>query len=110
MILQFSGTVIFISWFKLNQDNITEWFCINKERPELKCEGKCFMLKQVKEAEKEQSQQELIGSEQIQWVYLSAATVDTQKMISRNKPLIVFNPFFVEQTGYPADVFQPPCV
>lgn len=34
--------------FKLNQVNITEAFCVNKEKVEMKCHGKCYLKKQVK--------------------------------------------------------------
>ncbi|MFA6518023.1 MAG: hypothetical protein WCU83_12900, partial [Bacteroidia bacterium] len=72
MTLHFSGTVIFVSWFKWNQESITALFCVNKDKPEIKCEGKCYMQKQVKEVEQEQSRKEQTGNEQIQLVYLSS--------------------------------------
>lgn len=34
----------FISW-KINQEQITAEHCINKNRPELKCAGKCYLSK-----------------------------------------------------------------
>ena len=37
----------------LNQDYIAEFLCINKDKPELKCNGKCHL---VKEIEKQQQQ------------------------------------------------------
>lgn len=35
--------------YALNKDSITELFCINKERPELKCDGKCHLGNQLNE-------------------------------------------------------------
>jgi hypothetical protein len=37
---------------ELNKAYIIEHFCINKDKPELKCEGKCYLMQQMK-AEKE---------------------------------------------------------
>ena len=37
--------------YVLNQDYIAEFLCINKEKPELQCKGKCHL---VKELEKQQ--------------------------------------------------------
>jgi len=38
----FNEYSIFVS-FKLNQNKLTELFCINKDKPELKCNGKCHL-------------------------------------------------------------------
>ena len=38
----------------LNQDYIAEFLCINKDKPELQCNGKCHL---VKEIEKQQQQE-----------------------------------------------------
>lgn len=43
--------------FKLNQDFYVENFCINKEVPELHCEGKCHLQKTLKAVEKTEKQQ-----------------------------------------------------
>ncbi len=40
----------YVEYF-LNQDYIAEFLCINKEKPELECNGKCHL---VKELEKQQ--------------------------------------------------------
>lgn len=37
----------FISYFVLNQDLITETYCVNTKSPELKCNGKCHLKKTV---------------------------------------------------------------
>lgn len=40
-------------WFYANRNYVAEKLCINKSRPMLKCNGKCFLSKKLKEAEKE---------------------------------------------------------
>ncbi|WP_406685650.1 hypothetical protein N1F78_08000 [Seonamhaeicola sp. MEBiC1930] len=42
--------------YVLNQDYIAEFLCINKDKPELQCNGKCHL---VKEIEKQQQQEPL---------------------------------------------------
>ena len=42
--------------FKLNQDSISALFCINKDKPELKCDGKCYLKKSIQASEKENKQ------------------------------------------------------
>lgn len=38
----------------INQDYIAEFLCINKDKPELQCNGKCHLVKQI---EKQQQQE-----------------------------------------------------
>lgn len=49
----FSKLYVFAG-FELNRNYIAEKLCINKNRPELNCHGKCFLMKKLAEAEKKQ--------------------------------------------------------
>ncbi|NER14533.1 hypothetical protein GWK08_13850 [Leptobacterium flavescens] len=40
----------------INQDYIAEFLCINQDRPELKCNGKCYMFRQLKAQSEEKKQ------------------------------------------------------
>jgi len=42
--------------FWLNKDYIAANFCVNKNKPQMNCNGKCFLIKEKQDAEK-QSQQ-----------------------------------------------------
>jgi hypothetical protein len=37
--------------FKINQELITELFCINKEEPLVMCSGKCYLSKQLEDSQ-----------------------------------------------------------
>ena len=39
------------AWYNINKQAITEQLCVNKDKPELHCEGKCYLGKQLKKAE-----------------------------------------------------------
>lgn len=39
--------------YVLNQDYIAEFLCINKEKPELQCNGKCHLVKEIKKQQEE---------------------------------------------------------
>lgn len=41
--------------FKINQEEITEEFCENKNKPELACEGKCHLSKLLEEQSNEEA-------------------------------------------------------
>lgn len=44
--------------FEMNQQSIIEKLCENKERPWMHCEGKCFLMKKLKQAEEKEKKQE----------------------------------------------------
>jgi hypothetical protein len=40
--------------FKLNQEYIAKVLCVNKSKPQLKCNGHCYLAKQLKKAQQEE--------------------------------------------------------
>lgn len=42
--------LMIVAAFQLNQETITELFCINKDKPEKKCKGCCYLAKEIKKA------------------------------------------------------------
>ena len=51
-----------IAYYQINKDFITKSYCINKNRPKMHCDGKCYLAKKIKETDerdsKNQSEQE----------------------------------------------------
>ena len=43
--------------YELRKDFIIKNYCINKNRPELHCDGKCYLAEQLKKAEQEDQKQ-----------------------------------------------------
>jgi len=44
--------------FKLNQSYIAANLCVNRNKPQVRCEGKCYLAKKVKEADSRQNNAE----------------------------------------------------
>jgi hypothetical protein len=44
--------------FKSNQATIAATLCENRDRPELNCQGKCYLMKKLKAAEDKEKKQE----------------------------------------------------
>ncbi|MEN9611074.1 MAG: hypothetical protein RLZZ628_1888 [Bacteroidota bacterium] len=56
VLIQAFATVGVIMRFQANQDYYARVLCVNKNRPELACHGKCFLMQQLQsEFEQEQS-------------------------------------------------------
>jgi len=51
---QFSIKTGIVGIFILNQDYIAKVLCINKDKPELDCKGKCHLKKQLKQEEEQE--------------------------------------------------------
>ncbi|WP_225035628.1 hypothetical protein [Winogradskyella sp. SM1960] len=51
-----SQQAVVIMHFKLNQQAITIELCINKDKPELKCNGKCYLSKELQDTEPSDSE------------------------------------------------------
>jgi hypothetical protein len=41
--------------YEINKEKITQQFCENKNKPQIHCNGKCHLMKQLKKAEKEEN-------------------------------------------------------
>jgi hypothetical protein len=52
-----SGLFVYAE-FKINQKFIAATFCENRDRPELNCQGKCYLMKKLKAAEDNEKKQE----------------------------------------------------
>lgn len=107
--LQLSGTVVLVTWFNLNRDQITEWFCENKSKPDLDCKGKCYLMKQVKAEEKQQQRRQQMGREQTEVFYLATESFASNKT---KATVIIYKAAETcssIQYGFPNGVFQPPC-
>jgi hypothetical protein len=53
----FSMYVVYAG-FTMNQKFIAEKLCINKSRPWLHCNGKCYFMKKIRQAEENEKKQE----------------------------------------------------
>lgn len=46
-----------IAYFKLNREYIAKVLCENRKRPELHCDGKCFLAKKLKQQQEKQDKE-----------------------------------------------------
>jgi hypothetical protein len=52
------STLFVYAEFKVNQKYIAAALCENKDKPQLNCQGKCYLMKKLKEAEDKEKKQE----------------------------------------------------
>lgn len=96
--------LFYFAGYEINKDYIAKVLCINKNKPELHCNGKCFLSKKIEEVEKKQQSAErktqkditqqimLIPSFSIKFYIAEASTL--QKEYLNNYSLLSSNSFF----------------
>lgn len=76
----------YFTYFKINQDEIAAEFCVNKEKPEMHCNGQCHLNKELEKAQvfdkDDQSQKEQDRLPQINLEILLAIFPDHQADLS----------------------------
>jgi hypothetical protein len=95
--------------FKINQDFFAE-ICENKDKPEMKCNGKCHLKKQIKKQDEEKSKKEKIKVEkEIQTCILNSGRLLPQPktQITAASCLYKFNH---KPRSCISDIFHPPRV
>lgn len=107
-LLQVVGKMVIYVNYQINKKNITKTYCINKSKPQLHCDGKCHLKKQLKEQEKKEN----APSNDVKEKY------ETQ-LFSENQSSFIFANHFIRieyncfyqiriSTPYLLAVFQPP--
>ncbi|MEO1010434.1 MAG: hypothetical protein AAFX53_03960 [Bacteroidota bacterium] len=82
--------------YVVNQDYIAEFLCVNKEKVELECNGKCYLMQRVKEQQDKKKQNlPRIAMEEYPIGFVTLIDINTPKSISKT-----FAPFLVYCNHY----------
>ena len=107
--LQIFSKLSIITSYQLNKDFISQVLCINKSAPELQCEGKCFLSKQLAQAEEHEKAP--AGDSQVKFDLLYYQVIYTFKFRSVVVLLISSNTYILPHYPSPSfSVFYPPKV
>lgn len=56
-----------VAWYEANKTYVSNVLCENKAKPQMKCNGKCYLRKQLNKTENNQQNRQLKAS-QTEWV------------------------------------------
>lgn len=110
-LLNVGGKLCIYLDFILNQDYIAENLCENQDKPELKCNGKCFLAKELAKEEKKEKKESKVKFEDTK-VYFFCSIEEIYEA----------NPLYFEKRehtnvrmqagsdGYLSKVFHPPAL
>ncbi|QNK61176.1 hypothetical protein H7F33_11385 [Pedobacter sp. PAMC26386] len=104
--LNLSGLFVFAG-FEMNQGYIAKELCVNKDKPQLHCNGKCYLMKKLKQAEEKEQKQD----RQFQKIQLQEAIVSVP-FVFKQYSFIDINLCIPLRTGVPVaqlnSIFHPP--
>lgn len=110
---QYVAKLGMVAMYELNKDYIARNLCENRDKPQMKCCGKCYLKKQLKKADEQDN-----GSTQAPSKFekeVTASFLVTQKItysFFNTAPLVVFYDGYSFHTGDGAivSIFHPPPV
>ena len=106
----FCKSWVFIS-FKINQDFIAKNLCENRTKPSLHCDGKCHLMKKLKQVDKEEKKQtSKIIKEKLEDLYFYNQTNFnvSQKFDFEVKKQSFFGYKFQNYSSFQSTLFRPP--
>lgn len=104
--LSLSGLFVFAG-FEMNQRYIAKELCINKDKPQLHCNGKCYLMRKLKQAQDKEQKQE----QQFQKIQLQEAII-VLPFLFKQYPVAALQMRIPVSTGIPVSqvdaIFHPP--
>ncbi|MFD2520618.1 hypothetical protein [Emticicia soli] len=104
--------VYYLIDFKLRQDYIAKVLCVNKNKPQLNCNGKCYLAKRLKAAEDREKQAHHQAFEKFELPIIICEEIfahnfDRHYAIQPD-PVDLYNESY--STKYISHFFHPPCL
>ena len=93
--------------YELNQKYIAAKLCENRDKPQIHCNGKCYLAKKIKQAEeKEKSQEHNAQKNHFQEAFI----VQNTRIVFSARLLEVISSKYTSRVSrqHDADIFQPP--
>ncbi|WP_133583676.1 hypothetical protein [Sphingobacterium yanglingense] len=83
--------------------------CINKDRPQLHCNGQCVLMKKIREKEKQETKKNLVVYEYSALYVHKDYTVFQSQPQAEEHPQNAFSPYLTNYAfTYRTSVFRPP--
>lgn len=112
LLLQCVAHLGVIGYYQLNKEYIAKNLCENRDKPKMKCCGKCYLKKQLRKIDNNSNgtgNQRTVKNEKSEVLYLIPTVLEFE-MQAHYTTVAVFNPFErgLYDTAYVGAVFHPP--
>jgi hypothetical protein len=105
----FSRFVVEADYF-LNKSYIAKVLCINKERPQIHCNGKCYLAKQLKAEQKKDQQTPISKKSNIDLQWFDVPTTPQFTNITEDKITTHLPASAADLSSFHPAIFHPPIV
>lgn len=94
--------------YMVNQDYIVEFLCANKAKPELQCNGKCYLVKQLEKQEENKPNALKVSLENYPIGFVNIVKIQPYQWVDSSKKST--NAFYkaLYHFNYTSSEFQPP--
>jgi hypothetical protein len=102
---------VVVADYLLNRDYIAKILCINRDKPEMKCNGKCHLAKQLKKQDAAEGQSEKSGKtvRTLDEVNVTCENVSTSFSVTFSIEKLGFQPYTGQPGSLPIEIDHPPC-
>ena len=110
VLLQTFNKLEIVLAFKINQDFITARYCVNKDKPQMHCEGRCVLAKKLKQAEQNEEKQRMEHQEKANVLFFCKMNrLEIDQSVSL-EPSLRINACYLrfKPSGFVSDIFKPP--
>jgi len=101
-----------VAGFELNKDYIATTLCVNRDKPQLHCNGKCYLMKKLKAAEENERKENTRLKMETFSGYFNIKTFTNLKtqffLLSDFTPVAHYISFYVSRVS--GSIFKPPTV
>ncbi|MCU0400752.1 MAG: hypothetical protein MUE75_07030 [Algoriphagus sp.] len=109
ILLNGMGYTIIQAQFLLHRKEITAIYCINKDKPELECEGKCELSKRLSEAKNKKGDAKEVSLEELFLRYIpSPLPIQVENKLTFTPEKLQTKFSFWVPSGESGDFFHPP--
>jgi len=111
MVRPFTEAYYFID-FQLRKDYIAKVLCINKDRPELHCDGTCYLAKKVKALEERENQSQRSIFEKFELPTMICEEILSLDFQSTSSEINSITPEYQNTyfKRFASSIFRPPCL
>ncbi len=100
-----------IAYYQLNKDYIARVLCENRDKPQLHCDGKCYLAKRLKEQQDKQDKETAERVQKVPVIQLFCAIMESYQF-ERPVSIHIASPLAsylrAHHTGYQAELLHPP--
>ena len=102
-----------VAWYQINKDYISQNLCENRDKPQMKCCGKCYLKKKLAKVDEssnngKQEQSKSDKAEQFDCIIPQKVTINKIYFVEKQIHFVVMPTFYFHR--YFHSIFHPPSV